>query len=341
MVVNVSYAGSYSDNIPINQSQSALPAQYLSYDSTRNNTVANNLNTNVPNPYNISNFGSLRTSNPTLYQYMSSNAFFTSATIRKSALLAPFPQMNGLTKTVPLGKAKTEELGVSFQRRFSKGLNTSVAYTKLYNYAADYFPNTFDASPAWEPSNKGRPHRLTSTAVAQLPFGRGRRWLQSGPLSWIAGGFQLTGIQEYQPGALVTWPSTTFYFGNDYSSICSSGPHTFGQWFNTMGFTTNTTLTANTGQARVFPNVINGYGGCRGDSMKRVNLSAQRDFKLKEGINLQFRGDLYNVANHSQFGLPNTTATSTDFGKVTSTINGGGGGGSTNRSMQVQARLTF
>ena len=75
--------------------------------------------------------------------------------------------------------------------------------------------------------------------------------------------------------------------------------------------------------------------------MKRVNLSAQRDFKLKEGVNLQFRSDLYNVANHSQFGLPNTTATSTDFGKVTSTINGGGGGGSTNRSMQVQARLTF
>ncbi len=157
----------------------------------------------------------------------------------------------------------------------------------------------------------------------------------------IAGGFQLTGIQEYQAGALVTWPSTIYYSGTDYSSICSTGPHYFGQWFHRDGFTANNTLTSNTGQARVFPSIVNGYGGCRGDSMKRVNLSAQRDFKLKEGLNLQLRGDMYNVANRSQFGLPNTTATSTDFGKVTSTINGGGGGGTTNRSMQVQARLTF
>jgi len=249
--------------------------------------------------------------------------------------------LNGLTQTVPLGKSKNEELGISFQRRFPKGLNATVSYTKLYHYAADYFPNTFDASPAWEPSNLGRPQRLTSMAIAQLPFGKGRRWLQKGPTSWVVGGFQITGIQEYQPGALVTWTSTTYYTGNNLSDVCSSGPHVLGQWFNTANFVTNPTLAANTGQARVFPNIINGYGGCRGDSMKRVNLSLQREFRIRERANLIFRGDVYNIANHSQFGLPTTNPTSTDFGKITSTIAGGGGGGTTNRSLAVQARLTF
>jgi hypothetical protein len=340
MVITVGYGGSYSDNIPINQSISALPAQYWSYDNTRNNTVANNLNTNLPNPYNVANFASLKTSNPTLYQYMASNSFFTSTTIRKSAMVAAFPQMNGLTQTVPLGKAKTQELGVSFQRRFFSGFNANVAYTRLYNYAADYFPNPFDASPAWEPSNKGRPHRLTSTAVAQLPFGKGKRWLKQGPGNWILGGFQMTMIQEYQPGNLATWTSTTFFTGN-LDDVCSTGPHTFGQWFNTANFQTNSTLAANTGQARVFPNIISGYGGCRGSAMKRFNLSAQREFRIREKLSLQLRGDLYNIGNHSQFGLPNTSPTSTDFGKVTTTISGGGGGGTTNRSAQVQARITF
>ena len=340
-VITVGYAGSYSDNIPLNQSLSALPAKYYAYDRVRNNTVANDLNTNLPNPYNINNFAGLRTSNPTLYQYMAANAFFTSATIRKSALLSPFPQMNGLTQTTSLGKAKTQELQVSLQRRFSAGFNTSVAYTKLYNYAADYFPNPFDASPAWEPSNKGKPHRLTSTAVAQLPFGKGRRWLRDGIGNKLAGGVQLSMIQEYQPGNLTSWTSTTYYSGDNLGDICNTGDHILGQWFNTAGFQTNAALVANTGQARVFPNFINGYGGCRGDSMKRFNLSAQRDFRLKEGVSLQLRGDGYNIGNHSQFGLPNTSVTSTDFGKVTTTVSGGGGGGTTNRSLAVQARITF
>jgi hypothetical protein len=249
--------------------------------------------------------------------------------------------MNGLTATEALGKAKTEQLEVSFQRRFFRGFNANAAYTRMYGYAADYFPNPFDASPAWEPSNTSKPHRLTSSAVAELPFGKGRRWLTTGPASWIAGGFQMSMISEYQPGALITWPSTTYYSGGNLTDICSGGPHVIGQWFNTANFQTNGTLVAATGQARVFPNIINGYGGCRGEALKRFNLSAQREFRLWEGGTLQLRGDLYNVANHSQFALPNTTTTSAQFGQITATILGGGGGGTNNRSIFVSGRISF
>ena len=75
--------------------------------------------------------------------------------------------------------------------------------------------------------------------------------------------------------------------------------------------------------------------------MKRANASLQRDFRLKEGWSLQLRGDLYNLTNHSQFNTPNTSPTSTDFGKVTTIVNGGGGQPSTNRAVKVQARITF
>src|SRR5262249_30284142 len=163
---------------------------YSWFGNSRNDTVANNLNANVPNPYYIGNFSSLASSNPQLYSLMSSNTFFASPTIRKSALLAPFSQMNGLTETVAKDKVKTRKLDLSFQRNMSKGLSVTVAYARLYNYTADYFPNTFDTSPAWEPSNLGQPHRLTTAVVAELPFGKGKPWINSGLLSWLLGGYE-------------------------------------------------------------------------------------------------------------------------------------------------------
>jgi hypothetical protein len=340
-LINVGYAGSYSGRIPINRSLSALPAQYWWFGAVRNDAVAGNLNTNIANPFNIANFADIKTSNPALYQFMAGNSFFTSTTIRKSALLSPYPWMNGLTETLPLGKAKTEELNVSVQRRFAGGSNFSVSYTRLYNMAADYFPNSFDESPAWEPSNQGRPHRVAAMGVAQLPFGKGRRWVTSGLASWIVGGFQLTSMAEYQPGQLIGFSSTSYYSGANLSDVCDSGPHTIAEWFNTSGFQTNPTLTANTGQARTFPNFISGYGGCRGDSQKRVNGSLQREFRIRERARLVMRWDVYNVFNHGQLGLPGTSPTAGNFGQITASMANGAGTPSSNRSMRVSARILF
>ena len=340
-VLNVGYGGSYSDHILINQTLNAVPAQYWNFTNTRNNTVANLWNTNLTNPFNISNFASLQTSNPTLYQYMQNASFFTASTIHQSVIWAPFPQMNGLTETVPLGRARSEELDVSINRRFAKGFNVNASYTRMGLWAADYFPNSFDTSPAWEPSNNGRPHRIMGSAVIDLPFGKGRRFFTSGIGNHLLGGIQVTVLAQYQPGALVSFGSTSYYTGTNLSDICNTGPHTLAEWFNTSDFVTNATLVATTGQARTFPNYISGYGGCRGDSLKVANASAARDFKIREGLTLQLRWDVYNVTNHSQFNTPVTSVTSTQFGQVTSTVNGGGGVPTLNRTMRVLARIVF
>jgi hypothetical protein len=340
-VLNAGYSGSYSYNIPINQSLSALPAQYMWFGNARNDQVANNLNTNITNPYNIANFADIKTSNPALYQFMAGNSFFTSTTIRKSALLSPYSWMNGLTETVPLGKAKSEQFDINVQRRFAGGSNFSVSYTKLWNLAADYFPNSFDTSPAWEPSNTGRPHRLAAMGIAQLPFGKGHRWLQSGIASKVVGGLQLTMLAEYQPSQLIAFNSTSYFTGTDLSQVCDSGPHTIAQWFNTSLFVTNPTLTANTGQARTFPSYISGYGGCRGDSQKRANASLQQQYKIRERMTLVLRWDVYNITNHGQLGLPNTSPTAGTFGQITGSLANGGGIPSSNRSMRVSARIVF
>jgi len=329
----VGYAGSYAEHLPISQNLAAVPAQYWSFGNTQNAAVANAWTANVSNPYYIGNFASLQTSNPLLYSYMANNSFYTSKTIAQNKLWVPYSQMNGLTTIAPLGRSRTDELDVALQRRFAKGFNLNLAYTRLYNYAADYFPNPFATSPAWEPSNNGRPQRLVTTAVYELPFGKGREYLRSGPLSWLFGGFQISVIQEWQPGPLITWSSTIYYTGNP-QSICN-GPQTIGEWFNTSGFQENSTLTALSGQARVFPNEINGNGGCRVQSIKNFNASALRKFKIKERFALDVRVDAYNVGNHQQLNAPVTTPTSTQFGQVT------GDNTATPRAFIFYGRLTF
>jgi hypothetical protein len=182
MVFAAAYAGSYTDDIMINQTLSFLPSQYWATGQVRNDANASNLNANVTNPFAIGNFADLKTSNPVLYADMAANSFFSGSNIQKNKLLRPYPQMNGIVLTVPTGETKTHELNLSFDRRMAKGLSFSAAYTRLYAQESYYYQE-FDTVTSWRESNWGRPHRFTATAIYELPFGKGRSFAKSGVLS--------------------------------------------------------------------------------------------------------------------------------------------------------------
>ncbi|HUS05757.1 MAG TPA: carboxypeptidase-like regulatory domain-containing protein, partial [Bryobacteraceae bacterium] len=81
MVVEVSYNGAFA-RIPVNQRIDYLPSKYWATGNTRNQAVDDDLNTNVPNPFNIKNYPDMQNSNPVLYKYLGTQGFFTSSTIR-------------------------------------------------------------------------------------------------------------------------------------------------------------------------------------------------------------------------------------------------------------------
>ncbi len=132
MMIEVAYWGQWADRIGITQRMDALPGKYWATGMVRNNDVATDMNRNVPNPFYIGNFESIRTSDPVLYQQMSTLSQFTSTTIQKNRLLRPFPHMNGLyDSAAPLGKARTHALEVNFQRRLSRGLSLNASYARM------------------------------------------------------------------------------------------------------------------------------------------------------------------------------------------------------------------
>ncbi|MGH9672733.1 MAG: hypothetical protein ACRD44_06085, partial [Bryobacteraceae bacterium] len=336
MLVEASYWGQRGDRISVTQRLDALPQQYWATGLVRNNALATESNRNVPNPFHISNFDSIRTSDPVLYQHMSTLAQFTSTTIAKNRLLRPFPHMNGLNKSSnPVGKVRTHALELNFQRRMSKGLHFNASYTRMRQEDFTIIENEFDPQPTfWWPSNNGRPHRLTVTGIYELPFGRGRSFFQSGILNHILGGWQVAATYEFQNGPLLGW-GNIFYYGDiaTFEEDASSGTKTLDRWFNTgLQFERNASLLPTGPHVRVFPRFFNGL---RADGLSQYNGNVMRDFRILENLRLQIRADAINLQNRSQMSGPDLSPTSTNFGRITSQTS------SLNRFYQVQARIQF
>ena len=85
--VEVAYDGSYSDRVEIEHPADYLPQQYWIPGSLNARDTATQalLTANVTNPYALSNFAALRTTNPVLYQRMAANGFFTATTVQRQS----------------------------------------------------------------------------------------------------------------------------------------------------------------------------------------------------------------------------------------------------------------
>lgn len=355
IAVKASYNGSYASAFvyaPINY----LPSQYWATGNVRNNTVDTNMNTNVTNPLAIANLASLASTNAALYQYLSTQSTFTSPTIRKNQLLRAFPaqsSFSGLRSGVAfedaLGANWYHDFQFEFDKRFSKGLQTSVNYTYSASANQDYYANEFDSTPSWEPSTSIRPNRLVWSAIYELPFGKGRTWLQTNPLRHVAGNWQLSWIYQYQDGPLLTW-GNRFFYGDlskldqimNHDQVNSQNIHL---WFDPNiafrgtgaipdGFTGFEGRSANqpgTYHVRVFPTRTTGL---RADGVRMWDVKVLRQFPIHESFKAVFSLDLLNATNHTNFNAPNTDPSSTNFGAIT-------GQNGSSRIIQFNLRLDF
>jgi Carboxypeptidase regulatory-like domain/TonB dependent receptor-like, beta-barrel len=121
----------------------------------------------------------------------------------------------GLNFTQNIGYSNYNALESRFQRRFSKGWSTLVAYTwgKSIDVSSGYFnvengpggsatiQNFYDQSTARGVSSYDITHFLSWSNVYELPFGRGKNWFKSGPASWLLGNWQVNSIVQLRSGA--------------------------------------------------------------------------------------------------------------------------------------------
>jgi len=193
----------------------------------------------------------------------------------------------------------------------------------------------------WGPSNFNITHRVSGNFGYQVPVGNGKALLGGahGVANGILGGWQLNSIVAAQTG----FPFTPLVGFNQSANGDSRNPDRVslnpnfsgpiiegkpGQWFNPAAFL----LPA----AGTFGNA--GRDILTAPGLVDLDSSMFKTFYIGERVSLQFRAEVFNAVNHTNFGWPiiTTFTTSGGFspsaGVITSTL-------TTSRQIQFGLKL--
>jgi hypothetical protein len=233
-------------------------------------------------------------------------------------------------------------LGYTWSRTFDSGMPDGLGT----NPGALYYPLPGYQKLDWGLSELNLNDNFTASVLYDLPFGKGKHFGSdwSGATNAILGNWQLDLIEHATSGfplfvvdsgdgsgVFFSYNGNTFQRPNQVGDPNKAGPepggtncptqiHTVQHWFNPCAFEQAPTGELGTSaRAPVYgPRFVN------------TDFSIIKDFPLsfREGMNLQFRAEFFNLFNHPQFylggaggsGEQDINASST-FGVVNNTVN--------------------
>lgn len=146
------------------------------------------------------------------------NAVYPGFTGTVAQALRPFPQYGTINNRLESqGQSFYNAFKGELQRRFTNGIQFSASYTysKLITDAASdlyggspltgVLQNPDDRRSLRSLSPDDVPHSFVFSYLLELPFGKGKKFLnQGGILDRIVGGWQVSGIQRYRSGTPIT-----------------------------------------------------------------------------------------------------------------------------------------
>ena len=236
----------------------------------------------------------------------------------------PRPEFGGVSLQEAMLNANYNSLTVKAEKRFTGGFTFLSSFTWSHNInfgnenlEQDGSGRAFDRELWRERGNANLDRRLAyvASAVYELPFGRGKAFAQSGPASWILGGWQLGGLVSLLSGVPQdhTFNVNTTNVGATRGDVIAdanlpSSERSIDRWFNTNFLTASAPgVFGNAGR-----NIIVGPG------RSSLDVMVARNFTMPwEGHSVQFRFESFNFTNTPNFGQPNTSVGSPNAGFIT------------------------
>jgi hypothetical protein len=245
----------------------------------------------------------------------------------------------GATQTLGTeGTTSYHSLQARMQGRFS-GATLNVAYTfsknlgwaspggvvtgsaSVNNYGASAIPAFYD-DKNYGPTATDIAHNIQVTGIFEVPFGKGRHFLSNGVLGNIVGGWQLNTLFSAYTGR----PFGASASGATLNAVAS------GQFADCVAPAQPTGDIFHWYDKAAFAVPANGrFGTCgqrslRGPGLINADLGLDRKFVVREGISLQFRAEMFNIANtphHNVVSVGNSNVTSGSFMQATDIANTG------------------
>jgi hypothetical protein len=229
------------------------------------------------------------------------------------------------------------------QKTMSHGLQYQVSYTygkcmsnntgyygtgsnaRQSQTASPYWQNVYDPKAEWAPCYYDAAHTLTSYAIYDLPFGKGRQFGNdmNKVANAIVGGWTVSPILSLHSGFPMNLgtnasdPTNTGSRGlradcNGTNTVFGRRPASAGVgggflWFDPSNYSDPTTT---------FGTCAPQIGGLRGPGYYNWDISLQKNIQLTERFKLQFRSDFLNAFNYVNLGAPNNTVAVSTTGVI-------------------------
>jgi hypothetical protein len=169
------------------------------------------------------------------------SGIYTSSTLPASQLLRPNPVINSdIPVTTSGGKASYYALLAKVEKRYQNGFSLLQAFTWGRNFTQDFtLGNT--ALQLYIPrqiySSDVRFH-YSIAPIYELPFGRGKRFLAHANfgMQQLAGGWEFSGIYNYQSGTPIVLPTNSSFYRGDITPNTNVPHGRDGTWFDTSAF---------------------------------------------------------------------------------------------------------
>ena len=248
-------------------------------------------------------------------------------------------------------------LGYTWSRTFDSGMPDGLGT----NPGALYYPLPGSSKLDWGLSQLNLNDTFTASILYDLPFGKGRHFGSdwSGATNAVLGNWQVDLIERAtsgfplfvvdsadESGVFFSYNGNTFQRPNQVGDPNRAGAvagnpecsapsriHTIQNWFNPCAFKPAPTFVINPGtpqQATVGELGTAARAPLYGPRFVNTDFSLIKDFPLsfREGMNLQFRAEFFNLFNHPQFYLGGAGGTGeqdinapSTFGIINNTVN--------------------
>ena len=286
-----------------------------------------------------------------------------SAGFEASSSSVPFPLLSVIATQKPLGFDNYHAGTISVRRRTgSLHFEASYAYTRnltnvygsafssapeFVNEWGDLLSDPYHPSLDYGNTPFARRHRFLATFVYELPFGKGKAFLNrsNGLVDRLGGGWVLSGIVLFQSGPFMTVTTLNDPSGTGYNVLSGLGgradivrgvnPYagqSINQWINPNAFADPPNNIGRFGNAS--------QGDVTGPGTSVIALSVLKRIPLAEQVRLEFGAQVSNVGNHPNYTYPfNLTLGVPGFGQITALQDAVDGAAP--RAIQLTARLTF
>jgi hypothetical protein len=321
--IDASYVGNRGDNLDSTQAINFNPLGLRQQCDAWEGGTASYCQALIANPF---------------YQLAPFNgtSYYTSPTLSRATLTVPYPQFGGITQ-VKMNNAISwyNSLQITYEIR----ARNDVTLVTDWTLSKQVFQNGYNDIQRLVPERSiyqyDQPESVKATVVYQLPFGRGKHFLNSSSrfISRLTSGWEANILFGYHSGLPWRLPSNFIYVKEaKLPNINWSAPTVrvvqpcVAQW-NTNGTITMQSFSVAAGctgynflsEPLYAPAAEPAYSGqIRTMSIPNADASLNKSTRITEHTSIQFRAEIFNLTNTFNFyqQQPNSTLTSSSFGTV-------------------------